>query len=112
MEDFFNNFLNLGSLDSCITGKVSNPILNAELIVLPPMFKAATPVGATTIFRRLASGIDGGPALDLVLINAALGLMVADKAGDPKSAADLALDAIRSGRVNSLLEKIIVLSNQ
>ena len=30
--------------------------------------------------------------------------MVADKAGDPKSAADLALDAIRSGRVNSLLE--------
>lgn len=67
---------------------------------------------ATTIFRRLASGIDGGPALDLVLINAALGLMVADKAGDPKSAADLALDAIRSGRVNSLLEKIIVLSNQ
>ena len=67
---------------------------------------------ATTLFRRLASGVDGGPALDLVIMNAALGLIVADKASDPKSAAALAQDAIQSGRVNSLLEKIIVLSNQ
>ncbi|MSR33437.1 MAG: anthranilate phosphoribosyltransferase [Phycisphaerales bacterium] len=67
---------------------------------------------ATTLFRRLASGIDCGGALDLVLVNAALGLMVADKANDPKTAAALALDAIQSGRVNSLLERIVVLSNQ
>ncbi|MCE9619727.1 MAG: anthranilate phosphoribosyltransferase [Planctomycetes bacterium] len=67
---------------------------------------------ATTLFRRLASGIDGGPALDLVLINAALGLMVADKAGDPRAAGALAADAIQSGRVNSLLERVITLSNQ
>jgi hypothetical protein len=38
--------------------------------------------------------------------------MVADKASDPKSAAGLALDAIQSGRVNSLLEDVIRLSNQ
>ena len=67
---------------------------------------------ATTLFRRLASGIDRGAELDLVLINAALGLMVADKASDPKSAAVLATDAIQSGRVNSLLETAIKLSNQ
>ena len=47
---FFSNFLKRGSFDSWITGKVSKPILNAELIVLPPIFNAATPVGATTIF--------------------------------------------------------------
>ncbi|MEI6023363.1 MAG: anthranilate phosphoribosyltransferase [Phycisphaerales bacterium] len=69
-------------------------------------------VDATTHFRRLASGIDRGSSLDLVLINAAVGLMVADKASDPKSAAGLALDAIQSGRVNSLLEDVIRLSNQ
>ena len=67
---------------------------------------------ATTLFRRLASGVDRGAELDLVLINAALGLMVADKASDPKSAAVLATDAIQSGRVNSLLETAIKLSNQ
>jgi len=30
-------------------GNVSNLILNAELIVTPPIFNAAMPVGATTI---------------------------------------------------------------
>lgn len=67
---------------------------------------------ATTLFRRLASGVDRGAELDLVLINAAVGLMVADKANDPKSAAGLAAEAIHSGRVNSLLETAITLSNQ
>ena len=47
---FFNNFANLGSLDFFTIGIVSNPILKAELIVVPPIFKAAIPVGATTIF--------------------------------------------------------------
>ena len=54
-SSFFKSFLNRGSFDSWITGKVSNPILKAELMVLPPIFKAATPVGATTIFLRLHS---------------------------------------------------------
>lgn len=67
---------------------------------------------ATTVFRRLASGVDSGPPLDLVVINAALGLIVADKASDPKSAALLAADAIQSGRVNALLENVIKLSNE
>ena len=47
---FFNNLANLGSLDLVITGIVSKPILKAEFMVVPPMFKAAIPVGATTIF--------------------------------------------------------------
>ena len=54
-SNFFNNFLKRGSLDSCITGNVSKPILKAEFMVLPPIFNAATPVGATTIFLRLFS---------------------------------------------------------
>ncbi len=69
-------------------------------------------IDATTQFKRLVCGIDRGSSLDLVLINAALGLMVADKASDPKSAAALASEAIESGRVNSLLETVIRLSNQ
>ena len=50
-------FMNRGSFDSCMFGKVSKPILKAELIVLPPMFNAATPVGATTIFRKRHSSL-------------------------------------------------------
>jgi anthranilate phosphoribosyltransferase len=67
---------------------------------------------ATTLFRRLASGVDGGPALDLVLVNAALGLMAADKAATPREASALASRAIQSGNVNTLLERVITLSNQ
>ena len=54
---FLNSFLKRGSFDSVIIGKASKPILNAELIVAPPMFKAAIPVGATTIFLRSFSSI-------------------------------------------------------
>ena len=49
---FLSSFANLGSLDFVIKGIVSKPILKAELIVVPPMFKAAIPVGATTIFFK------------------------------------------------------------
>ena len=35
-----------------MAGIVSKPILKAELIVVPPIFNAAMPVGATTIFFK------------------------------------------------------------
>ena len=47
---FLSSLPNLGSLDLVISGIVSNPILKAELMVVPPILRAAIPVGATTIF--------------------------------------------------------------
>ena len=49
---FLNNLPNLGSLDFVMTGMISNPILKAEFIVVPPILRAAIPVGATTIFFK------------------------------------------------------------
>ncbi|MFK2821660.1 anthranilate phosphoribosyltransferase [Malaciobacter sp. WC5094] len=53
-----------------------------------------------------------GPKLDIVLINAALALIVDEKARDIKEGIEIARDAIQSGKTKEKLEELIKVSNQ
>ncbi len=52
------------------------------------------------------------PALDMVLINAAFGVLVSGKAGDLKEALEIAKDSIHSGKASKKLEEFIETSNK
>jgi anthranilate phosphoribosyltransferase len=53
----------------------------------------------------------GGPYRDIVVLNSAAALVVADKAGDLKAAAAMALDAIMSGKAAKTLAALVAVSN-
>ena len=53
-----------------------------------------------------------GPKRDIVLLNAAFGLVAAGKADNPTAGVDLAADAIDSGRAREQLDKLIQITNQ
>ncbi len=58
--------------------------------------------------------LDGaeGPYRDIVLLNAAAALVVADKAGDLKAGVGQAAEAIASGRAKETLGNLVAISNQ
>jgi anthranilate phosphoribosyltransferase len=62
------------------------------------------------VIRAVLAGKQG-PARDIVTLNAAAALAVADKAPDIGSAIPLAQQAIDTGRAAAALEKLVVLSN-
>ena len=53
----------------------------------------------------------GGPYRDIVVLNAAAALVIAEKAADLKSGAALALDAIMSGKAAKVLAALVAISN-
>jgi anthranilate phosphoribosyltransferase len=63
------------------------------------------PVQSAAIIRRVLGG-EIGPARDLVVLNAAAGLLAAGKAERPQQAAILAAQAIDSGEAQMLLKKL------
>jgi len=60
--------------------------------------------------RRLLDG-EKGPYRDIVLLNAAAALVVADKAADLRGGAVLAAEALDSGGAGRVLQKLVALSN-
>src|SRR5262249_7674035 len=64
------------------------------------------PAASAAIIRRLLAG-ERGPARDIVLLNAAASLIVANKRSDPKTATEIAANAIDSGAAEQLLNKLI-----
>jgi anthranilate phosphoribosyltransferase len=70
-----------------------------------------TPFDSAVIIRAILDG-QPGPARDIVVLNAAAGLVVAGKATDPREAASLAARAIDSGASKQLLERLITRSHQ
>ncbi|MBQ6106829.1 MAG: anthranilate phosphoribosyltransferase, partial [Thermoguttaceae bacterium] len=59
------------------------------------------------IVRALLSGKETGPRQEIVALNAGLGLYIAGKAGTIQEGIDLALEIMRSGQADALMEKMI-----
>ncbi|MCZ6609445.1 MAG: anthranilate phosphoribosyltransferase [Alphaproteobacteria bacterium] len=68
---------------------------------------------AETNARAITEMLDGvtGPYRDIVLLNAGAALVVADKAGDLKEGAGLAVEAIASGKAKETLARLVTISN-
>ncbi len=70
-----------------------------------------SPAASATIIRKVLSG-QPGPARDIVVLNAAAGLLVAGRATEPKAAAALAAQAIDSGAADAMLSRLAARSHQ
>jgi anthranilate phosphoribosyltransferase len=70
-----------------------------------------TPAASAAVVRKVLGG-ETGAARDIVLLNAAAGLVVAGRASDPKSAAAIAASAIDSGAAKQLLSRLAERSHQ
>jgi anthranilate phosphoribosyltransferase len=64
------------------------------------------PAASAAVIRKILAG-EPGPARDIVVLNAAAGIVAAGKASDPPSAAAQAAQAIDSGAASSLLARLI-----
>ena len=63
------------------------------------------------IVKGILSGADTGPKKDIVVLNAAAAIIVANLADDFKNAVELADNSISSGSADAALEKLIQISN-
>jgi anthranilate phosphoribosyltransferase len=70
-----------------------------------------SPAASAEVIRKLLAG-ERGPARDIVVLNAAAGLLVADRASDTKDAAALAAEAIDSGAAEQLLSRLAARSHR
>jgi anthranilate phosphoribosyltransferase len=71
----------------------------------------ASPQESAAVIRRILSG-ERGPARDIVVLNAAAGLIAAEREHSPSVAANRAADAIDSGGAADLLQRLIRRSNR
>jgi anthranilate phosphoribosyltransferase len=69
------------------------------------------PAASAALIRQILAG-NPGPARDIVILNAAAGLLTASKAPDPKTAATQAAEAIDSGAARTLLASLAERSHQ
>ena len=69
------------------------------------------PAASAKIIRSILDG-EPGPARDIVLLNAAAGLIAAGISPDPKSAASRSAEAIDSGRARELLNRLAARSHE
>jgi anthranilate phosphoribosyltransferase len=68
------------------------------------------PQESAAVVRSVLAG-NPGPARDIVVLNAAAALWLAEKAASPKECAELAAEAIDSGAARELLARLVELSN-
>jgi anthranilate phosphoribosyltransferase len=61
--------------------------------------------------RALLDG-EAGAYRDIVLLNSAAALLIADKAGDLRSGAEMAAEAIDSGKAKAALDRLIAITNE
>jgi anthranilate phosphoribosyltransferase len=74
------------------------------------MVRVSGPAESASIIRQVLGGA-AGAARDMVVLNAAAGLMAFDKSQSPQAAADRATEAIDSGSANDLLRRLAELSH-
>ncbi len=73
--------------------------------------KVNDPAASAAIIRKILAG-EHGPARDIVVLNAAAGLVVANKASEPKTAAAMAASAIDSSAAAALLARLVARSHE
>jgi anthranilate phosphoribosyltransferase len=69
------------------------------------------PAASAAIIRQILEG-EPGPARDIVVLNAAAGLIAAGRSSEPRAAAAAAQQAIDNGTAKSLLDRLIARSAQ
>jgi anthranilate phosphoribosyltransferase len=67
------------------------------------------PAASAAMIRRVLAG-ERGPARDIVVLNAAAGLMAAGRSSEPRAAAAAAEQAIDSGTAKLLLDRLVARS--
>jgi anthranilate phosphoribosyltransferase len=72
--------------------------------------RVAGPAESASIIRQVLGGAHG-PARDMVVLNAAAGLVAFDNSQSPRAAAERAAQAIDSGAANDLLRRLAELSH-
>jgi anthranilate phosphoribosyltransferase len=96
-------------------GRVTRRDIAPEDIGLPratlSQLKGGDANGNAQAIRALLSGAKGA-FRDVVVLNAAAALVVADKASDLKSGAELATEAIDSGRASEVLARVAAASQR
>jgi anthranilate phosphoribosyltransferase len=70
-----------------------------------------TPAASAAIIQRILDG-EPGPARDVVILNAAAGLIAAENADNPATASALAAEAIDDGVAKTLLERLVRRSHE
>jgi anthranilate phosphoribosyltransferase len=70
-----------------------------------------SPADSVAIVQEVLGG-EYGPARDIVVLNAAAGLLVVGRADNPRDAAALATESIDSGAAANLLQKLVRLSHE
>jgi anthranilate phosphoribosyltransferase len=70
-----------------------------------------TPAASAVIIRKVLGG-EPGPARDIVILNAAAGLLAAGRGTEPKTATALAAEAIDNGAAEGLLAQLVVRSHR
>jgi anthranilate phosphoribosyltransferase len=70
-----------------------------------------SPVASAAMILEILAG-KSGPARDIVVLNAAAGLIAAEQETNPRTAAERAADVIDRGAANALLQQLIALSNR
>jgi anthranilate phosphoribosyltransferase len=71
----------------------------------------AGPLDSLNLARSVLAG-EPGPARDIVVLNAAAGLLVVGKTAEPREAAAIAAEAIDSGKAARLLADLVRLSHE
>ena len=66
--------------------------------------------GSAHVIREVLDNTPG-PALDIVLLNAAFGLLAADRVTEPKDGIEQARDVIASGKAAEALRKLVDITN-
>jgi anthranilate phosphoribosyltransferase len=69
------------------------------------------PAASAAVIRNILAG-ERGPARELVVLNAAAGLLATGRIGDPRAASAMAAEAIDRGIAQSLLERLAARSHE
>jgi len=96
-------------------GKITNYYLDPQELGLPSaelvQLRGGLPEENAKIMRALLQGEEGARR-DIVLLNAAAGLLAAEKAADFKEGLSLAVESIDSGKALNKLEQLVHLSQR
>jgi anthranilate phosphoribosyltransferase len=89
---------------------VVDPVDLGVAPAIPEELVGGTPAINAEAVRRVLAG-DRGAHRDIVVLNAAAGLVVADAASDLAAAIPMAMESIDSGSAARVLERLVVISN-
>jgi len=102
-------------VSECRDGKVNTFYVHPADFGLPKSapsdLRGGDAAANAAIARRLLAG-EGGATRDIVLLNAAASLLIAERAGTIREGIAAAAEALDGGRAAAILEKLVAVSNE